>query len=105
MIGSGNEHEQALDNVAGIRERTQLRGGPKSGRRVEGASIGSLAYAALHPPWPPLPPPRREEEYRLETDEFFFLLATGSQFLQIILVGGKSAPASAEARTRSKTTT
>jgi hypothetical protein len=35
MIGSENENELALDNVAGIRERTQLGGGPKSGRRAE----------------------------------------------------------------------
>ncbi len=39
--------------------------------------------------------PRREEEYRLETDEFFFLLATGSQFLQIMLVEEMRAPAGA----------
>jgi hypothetical protein len=30
----------------------------------------------------------RRAEYRLETDEFFFLLATGSQFVQIIPVEG-----------------
>ncbi len=35
----------------------------------------------------PSPLPRRGEEYRLETDEFFFLLATGSGSVQIILVG------------------
>jgi hypothetical protein len=35
----------------------------------------------------------------LGTNEFFFLLATGSWLLQIILVGATSAPASADART------
>ncbi len=45
MIGSENENELALDNVAGIRERTQLRGGPKSGRRAEG---GNQEYEYEH---------------------------------------------------------
>ena len=34
MIGSANENERVLDNVAGIRERSQSGGGPKSGRRA-----------------------------------------------------------------------
>jgi hypothetical protein len=35
VIGSENQNELALDNVAGIRERTQFGGGSKSGRRAE----------------------------------------------------------------------
>ncbi len=35
MIGSENENELALDNVAGIRNRSQFWGGPKSGSRAE----------------------------------------------------------------------
>jgi hypothetical protein len=63
MIGSENEHELALDNVAGIRERTQLGhrrraegGNQGGGRRTEGrelkAACGEPGLCARSPPRP-----------------------------------------------------
>ncbi len=46
MIGSENENELALDNVAGIRERTQSGEGPK----LDGGT-GSKSVSDREKPW------------------------------------------------------
>jgi hypothetical protein len=58
MIGSENENELALDNVAGIRKRTQS--GTGGGRTAEGRAAGradqrlGCDIARAPPPWPTL---------------------------------------------------
>jgi hypothetical protein len=120
MIGSENENELALDNVAGIRERTQradLRsernpnpkfeirksalGGAKtveSGRAEGGGKSETFGRADdwVRDPRRTAEPPSANcggasataggRNVGLETDEFFYRLATGSRFLQIIVV-------------------
>ncbi len=53
-----------------------------------GHLLRTTCAPAPHPPGAVARPPRRSEECRLETDEFFLLLATGSRFVQIVLCRG-----------------
>ncbi len=103
----GYEYEQdsswLRSLVTLVGRRTGIRA-EDGGRRIE---IGAAARAR-QPPSAALwrtSPTEGGGMHQLETDEFFFLLATESWFVLIILLGGTGALAGAGARRRSMATT